>query len=96
MKLLKFCDVYKLNLGIYMYKNPSRFSQASSVHDHSTRFSVSNYSTVFQRLTLTRNQSLYFQAPNNWNGIPQHIKNSETILQFKRKYKNFLLGQYSN
>merc|ERR1712126_298991 len=53
LKLLKLSDRYKLNLGIYMYKNLDTFSRASDRHNYSTRFGDNNFPPVFQRLTLT-------------------------------------------
>ena len=96
LNLLKFCDVYKLNLGIYMFKYNDRFLASANMHNYSTRFSSTGYLTSFNRLTLTRNQSLSFQVPNNWNGIPDNIKNSQSLDVFKREYKKYLISLYSS
>ena len=95
LKLLKFAEIYKFKLGVYMFCNLHKFSLSSSVHEHSTRFSEGNFLVPFQRLTLTRNQSVLCQAPSNWNTIPNLIKNCETLKSFKRQYKTYLMAVYS-
>ena len=74
LKMLKLKDVYKFNLGVYMYKNLDRFSSFQTSHGYSTRTGRDRYNPSFQRLTLTRNQSIYFQVPDNWNSIPDNVK----------------------
>ena len=91
LKLLKFEKIYKLHLGTYMYKNLDKFGANLQSHNYLTRSGSNFYTPTFQRLSLTQNQSLYFQVPNNWNIIPDDIKNSTSFNVFKRKYKNFLL-----
>ena len=78
--ILKIYDIYKLNVGLYMYD-----------HDISSQFFRShNYSTRGQdellphraRLTLTEN-SMSVVGPNIWNTIPADIKNSPSHYSFK-------------
>ena len=92
--ILKFRDIYKLNLGIYMYKNLNRLSTMISSHNYNTRSGNNSYNPMFQRLTQTQNQSIMFQAPNNWNNIPDVIKNATSLPSFKGRYKQFLLSNY--
>ena len=94
LKILKFKDIYRYNLGIYMYKNLDHFTNRRSLHDHDTR-SGNSYDSVFQRLTLTQRQSLEFQAPNNWNSIPIYIRVSPSINIFKNRYKEYLISLYN-
>ena len=92
--LLKLADIYKYNLGIYMYKNIDRFSGNLYQNPYSTR-SGSYYIPLRQRLTLTSNQSVKVQALSNWNAIPDVVKNSLSVVSFKRKYKKHLLDSYN-
>ena len=93
LKLLTLSDIYKYNLGVYMYANMGRFESNFYLNSHATR-SGDHFAPAFQCLTLTQNQSIKFQAPANWNNIPSLIKNSPHIHSFRRKYKKFLLSQY--
>ena len=94
LEILKFKDIYKYNLGIYMYKNLDRFSNRRSLHDHETR-SGNLYDPIFQRLTLTQRQSLEYQGPNNWNSIPIYIKVAPSLDIFKNRYKEYLISLYN-
>ena len=94
LKVLKFSDIYRYNLGIYMYKNISKFASYFRENQNSTR-SGDYYAPTFQRLTLTQNQSIKYQVPQNWNTIPSVVKNSPSINSFKRNYKTYLLSFYS-
>ena len=94
LKLLKFSDIYKYNIGTYMFKNLEKFSSHILPNPYSTRSGI-YYAPTNQRLTLTKNQSLKFQGPSNWNIIPDDLKNSTSINIFKRKYKKLLLSSYS-
>ena len=91
-KLLKFKDIYKWNLGIYMYKHRNSFETNNNLHG--TRSSLNYFRPVFQRLNLTQSQSISYQAPSNWNAIPVDIQNLPSVSLFKRKYKLFLLSNY--
>ena len=65
-----------------------------SSHNYNTRSGNNSYNPMFQRLTQTQNQSIMFQAPNNWNNIPDVIKNATSLPSFKGRYKQFLLSNY--
>ena len=94
LKLLKVNDIFKLNLGTYMYKNLDKFSLNRHIHVHSTRSGFNQYIPSFQRLTLTLNQSIYYQVPANWNNIPDAIKECRSLKSFKFNYKNWILAAY--
>lgn len=94
LKLLKFADIYRYNIGTYMYKNIDKFSANIYQNPYPTR-SGSYYVPPTQRLTLTERQSIKFQAPANWNTVPENLKNSPSVDSFKRKYKSFLLSSYN-
>ena len=69
--ILKIHDVYKLNVGLYMYDHdiPAQFIRS---HDYSTRGS-NDLRPQSARLTLTLN-SISVNGPNIWNTIPLDIK----------------------
>ena len=94
LKILKFRDIYKLNLGIIMYKNLDMFLQSRSSHRYGTRSGNNRFNPQFQRLSLTQNQSVMYQAPNNWNTIPESIKEAPSVEVFKKPYKQHLFGCY--
>ena len=90
--ILKFSDVYKLHLGIYVYANLDILDAAIPNHTHNTRNSQLN--PVFQRLTLSQRQSVAYQAPKNWNSIPLQIRNCRSLKSFKNSYKKYLISLY--
>ena len=77
-----------------MYKNIDKFASNILQNPYSKRSGI-YYAPTFQRLTLTKNQSIKFQAPSNWNTIPDNLKNSPSANSFKRKYKSLLLSSYN-
>ena len=94
LKLLKVHDFFKYNLGIFMKNNESYFSQNFRLNLFNTR-SGNHYVPAFQRIDLTLNRSLRYQAPYNWRYIPIHVKNSPSLNSFKKRYKAFLISLYS-
>ena len=93
LKILKFNDLYKYNLGVYMYRNLERFSIYLSNNVYNTRTNAI-YNPPFQRLNLCQRQSIEYQAPNNWNEIPESIRNSSNLMSFKINYKSHLVSKY--
>ena len=91
-QILKIQDVFKLNIGLYMYDN-SDITIPNRVHSYDTR----NRNELLPdraRLTITQN-SIYVAGPSLWNTIPEQIKNSPSRNSFKRQYKTYLLSQYA-
>lgn len=94
LKLLKFSDIYKNNLAAYMYRNIDKFASQWRPNIHSTR-SGATYVPQFQNSTLTKNQSIKYQAPALWNLIPIDIRNSPSYSSFKRRLKKYLITKYN-
>ena len=92
LKILKFRDIYKLNLGIFMYKYLDMFLQSRSSHRYDTRTGNNRLNPQFKRLSHTQRK---YQAPNNWNTISESIREAPSLEAFKRRYKQHLLGSYS-
>lgn len=93
LRIFKFNDIYKYNLGIYMYKNMDKFSPNLINHPYATR-SGNYHVPTFQRLTLTQNQSIMYQVPLNWLEIPDHVRDRASLNSFKYSYKSFLISSY--
>ena len=93
-RLLKFLDIYKLNLGVYMHKNIDKFSSYIMRNPYSTR-SGTYYIPGNQRLTLTKNQSIVSQGPSCWNNMLDSLKNCSSIYSFKKSYKKHLFSLYN-
>ena len=77
-----------------MYKNKEKFVSNVRHSSYNTRSDI-EYEPLFQRLTLTQNQSVYYQAPLNWNDIPNTISSIRTFNSFKHNYKNYLIASYN-
>ena len=93
-KTLKFIDQYKHSLGTYIYRNPEILGNFTRNHNYSTR-QRNEYLAPFARSRSTQ-QSVLFNAINNWNTIPDNIKNSISLPSFKYKYKQHLLESYDH
>ena len=90
-RVLKFPDIYKFSVAVYMYKNSSD-DQFTRLHSYNTR-GRDNLLSGFQRLTVTQ-QSLTFRGPNIWNNIPDEVKDQPNIKLFKKYLKKYLLDSY--
>ena len=90
-KILKIHDVYKLNVGLYMYEN-----SGSGLYNRNHAYNTRNRNELLQnraRLTITEN-SINVVGPSIWNSIPERIRTSPSKDSFKSQYKYFLLSQY--
>jgi len=76
-----------------MYKNLERFSPYLSNNTFNTR-NDDIFNPPFQRLDICQRQSIKFQAPKNWNEIPEFIRNSNRLQLFKSSYKRYLVSRY--
>ena len=93
--ILKFSDMYSLELGVFMYKYSAKllpnvynnyFTKRSDIHDYQTRHTDS--------YNLTRNKKAFSDnstrthGPILWNSLDDKIKTAKSIKQFR-----FLLKQ---
>ena len=90
-KLLKFYDIYKFFVSIYMF-NKIKSGAYMVKHSVNTR-SRGMAQPVFQRLTTTQH-SIDFCGPKVWNELPLHIRNIEKLHTFKKQLKQHLIDQY--
>ena len=97
----KMLDVYNINdymVSIFMYKNidsdvPTLFSsfyqKHNSIHGHDTRKS-DDLIVPKTRINL-RKFSIRINGSLIWNTIPIAIRNSKSLVAFKKALKEFLL-----
>ena len=50
--------------------------------------------TISRADKSTADRALSLSAPKLWNTLPSEIRNTRTIIDFKRKLKTFLFGKY--
>ena len=102
LQLLKLCDIYKLNIGMYMFKiingiAPSIITSEvynnQILHNHATRQATDFIQKPQYTLEKSRN-ALTYKGPDIWNNFPQYIRNSLTPVIFKNRLKKYLLSAY--
>ena len=100
-RILKFTDVYRLLVSLYMYKilkcdmypsikNSLQLTEVG--HSYSTRFNT-GYVTPFVRVETLR-MNYKYQFINIWNNIPLYIKTKPSISSFKNALTDYFLGSY--
>lgn len=90
--ILKIKDLHTYLLAIRSYKEYSVHNIRQPDHSYQTR-NRNNAIPQFQRLTLAQN-SIYFAGPVVWNSLPAAIRTIESIRNFKRSVKEWLLEGY--
>ena len=91
-KILKIYDMYKINIGIYMFDLPSGTYERT--HEYNTRNRRDLLPNQIH-LTICEN-SISVAGPKIWNSIPVEIKNSISRNVFKARYKHYLLSFYNS
>ena len=91
--ILKFVDIYKYNVGIYMFKQieAGNFRTQHGLNTRNRNLAVPQ----FHRLSTTQH-SITFQGPKFWNALPDSLKNLGKLPKFKIELKKYLVGLYSN
>ena len=69
----------------YMRDN---FIQVSKVHSYSTRHSLHNFQVP--SVNNISKSTFYYNAVQDWNKLPENIKNKKTLYGFKKEIKSFL------
>ena len=92
-KILTVSDIYKYNLGVYMFEQSLSGSITYPNHCHFTR-SLNIAVPSFQRLHKCQ-KSLSFNGPKLWNTIPPALKNMTNVASFKKTYRSFLVQSYA-
>ena len=83
---------YHSNLLPLTFINSFTFNYA--IHNHKTRISKNLHLSLF-KYNFSRT-TVKFTGAKNWNEMPSKIKNSKTLNQFRRLYKDYLLKIESN
>ena len=92
IKQLKLNHVFK----IYHDEAPeyliSHFRKFSNIHRYSTRGSSTNFN--LPKLKGQACNSFFFTGIKEWNLLPNHVKTSETHVQFKKAVKSHFLSRF--
>ena len=91
-KILRIRDIYRLYVGIYMFKQQLSNSISYPSHAYNTRY-CNDAIPSFQRLAQC-NKSLSYSGPKIWNSIPVSIRNCSSVVTFKSKYKEYLVNAF--
>jgi len=102
--ILKLEDMYKLELGLVIYKALyvkgsyeivlEQINKLGWKHHYNTR-KLNEYMLPKNRVNADNNGFL-FKAISNWNVIPFEIKTSTSVHMFKKSYKALLLSKYTS
>ena len=101
LKMLNIDDLYKHQLGIYMYKStkgllPDSMSSIvipiHNVHDHNLR--NKNVYYIQHVITSGRKCTIHYTGPIFWNTLPQQLRGAVSENQYKRKLKECILSRY--
>ena len=100
-KILTLSKLYDLQLGKFSFrvitKNIPKVMENmlilnNQIHSHYTRNSQCPH--MFHNKTQLFNMSFLYKSIKLWLELPTYIKNSFTVIQFVKRFKNYLLSQY--
>ena len=91
-EILKFDDIYKFHVAIYMYKNHAlpKFSVQHDINTRNRNLKVPS----FNRLTLCQH-SISYSGPTIWNSLPVYLKQLDSFTSFKKQLKRHLVSLYA-
>ena len=91
LHLLKFDDLFKYSVSIYMHgaMKDDYFSVSHHVNTRRRDLAV----PTFHRLTVSQ-QALSYIGPTTWNQLPSFLRNINSLPTFKNSLKNYLIEQY--
>ena len=101
-RVLTVYDMFKIELGKFMFKYhkgllpcnfKNYFMSVSSVHSYSTRTSTANY-FLPRKIKSQGLCGLSYLGAKLWSGVPDTIKNRNTLSSFSKSYKKELLNKY--
>jgi len=101
LKILNVYDMYKLELGVFMYKHfndqlppifNDYFNKLINIHNRNTR-NIYDYQLMRNRTEMA-SRGVRSSGPRLWNTLPSHIQMSLTAKNFKAKFKNDLINKY--
>ena len=97
-KILSVSDINKLQVAVFMYSYHSNLLPLTfrnlfifnyAIHNYKTRTSKCLHLPLF-KYNFSRT-TVKFTGTKIWNELPNKIKNSKTLNQFRRLFKDFLL-----
>ena len=90
LKLLKFTDIYKYYVSLYMYKNKHLFSVQHNINTPNNNMAVPS----FNRLSLCKHPVRYM-GPKIWNELPNYLKEKKSTSLIKKALSSYFINQYS-
>ena len=90
----KMIHLFKIRLGLAPPYLSSGFVSLLRTHSYRTRGSESNYH-ISREIALSPT-SFTFTAIKTWNGLPVQLKRLDSLPNFKKKLKEFLISRYWN
>ena len=100
--ILTLHDMYKIDLGVFMYRYSINdlpptfdnfFSKRSDVHGYQTRH-VNDYNIVKNKRSFS-DHAIRYNGPILWNSLDKSLKNSRTVKHFRSQFKSLLVSQYN-
>ena len=105
LKMLKIYDIYKLQVGNFVFESINNighsqsvinYTTVSDIHDHNTRFAnLGNLFVNYARTNRYGLKALKFEGAKVWATIPTNVKECRSKKSFKINYKFFLIDMYS-
>ena len=95
LKLLKVKDIYKLQLGIFMFHARARGEYPTQTNILTRASGTNRALSIPQRLT-TAERSVSNAGPNFWNTLPPDIRCINSFKRFKKSLKEHFLSFYQS
>ena len=92
LSILKLQDLYRFYAALDTFEKLKK-GHYEITHDRNTR-NKQNALPKYHRLSRTQ-QSITFSGPTIWNTLPDHLRNINSLPNFKHKLKKYLLEQYA-
>ena len=101
LRLLKISDIGQQQISIFIYKFlkndlPANFQNyfcsTADIHPHYTRQSSGLH--ILYSKTNIRKKSIKIAGPHFWNNLPLEVKQSNSLIIFKKHLKHYLLSLY--
>ena len=98
---LTITDMYTLELRVFMYKFyindlpvafNDYFKKRSDIHDYPTR-QINNLTLSLNRKSFS-DHAIWTSGPHLWNSLPEKLKDSKTVKQFRNQLKETLIKTY--
>ena len=88
VKQMRLNHVYRIYNDCCPEYTRDNFIQVSEVHGYSTRQSLHNFK--IPSVNNISKSTFYYNAVQDWNQLPENIRNKKTLYGFKKYIKSFL------